>query len=57
MPKKDKKLPIVLSIEEVLLLLQLTKILKHRVVIAMLYGSGLRIGELINLKLSAFDFI
>ena len=56
MPKKDKKLPVVLSIEEVLLLLQLTKNLKHRTVLAMLYGSGLRIGELINLKLSDFDF-
>ncbi|MDN3664385.1 site-specific tyrosine recombinase/integron integrase [Algibacter miyuki] len=56
MPKKDKKLPIVLSIEEVLSLLQATKNLKHRTIIAMLYGSGLRIGELISLKLSDFDF-
>ncbi len=48
MPKKDKKLPVVLSIEEVLQLMQNTKNLKHRVVIAMLYGSGLRIGELHN---------
>lgn len=56
MPKKDKKLPIVLSIEEVFSLLQSTKNLKHRAVIAMLYGSGLRIGEIINLKLSDFDF-
>ncbi len=56
MPKKDKKLPVVLSIEEVLLLLQSTKNLKHRTIIAMLYGSGLRIGELINLKLCDFDF-
>src|SRR5690606_5765774 len=56
MPRKDKKLPTVLSIEEVLLLLQSTKNLKHRTVIAMLYGSGLRIGELIDLKLSDFDF-
>jgi len=56
MPKKDKKLPVVLSIEEALLLIQTTKNLKHRVVIAMLYGSGLRISEIINLKLSDFDF-
>jgi integrase/recombinase XerD len=56
MPKKDKKLPVVLSVEEVLNLLQTTKNLKHRVIIAMLYGSGLRIGELINLELSDFDF-
>jgi site-specific recombinase XerD len=56
MPKKDKKLPIVLSIEEVLLLLQSTKNMKHRVTIAMLYASGLRVGEIINLKLSDFNF-
>lgn len=56
MPKKDKKLPVVLSIEEVLTLIQRTKNLKHRAIIAMLYGSGLRIGELLNLELSDFDF-
>jgi len=56
MPKKDRKLPIVLSIKEVLLIIQKTKNLKHRTIIAMLYGSGLRVGELIHLKLSDFDF-
>lgn len=56
MPKKEKKLPAVLSIEEVLLLLRSTKNLKHRIVIAMLYGSGLRVGEIIDLKLIDFDF-
>jgi site-specific recombinase XerD len=56
MPKKDNKLPVVLSIEEVIALLQSTKNLKHRVTLAILYSSGLRISELINLKLSDFDF-
>ncbi|WP_347174242.1 tyrosine-type recombinase/integrase [Polaribacter uvawellassae] len=56
MPKKDRKLPIVLSIEEIILLLQATKNLKHRVVLAILYSSGLRISEVIDLKLSDFDF-
>lgn len=56
MPKKDKKLPVVLSVEEVFSILKVTKNLKHRVIIAMLYGSGLRIGEIIDLKLSDFDF-
>ncbi|WP_298239277.1 tyrosine-type recombinase/integrase [uncultured Algibacter sp.] len=56
MPKKDKKLPVILSIEEVLLILQSTKNLKHRAVIAMLYSAGLRVGEIINLRLSDFDF-
>ena len=56
MPKKDRKLPVVLSIEEVMLLLQATKNLKHRAILAILYSSGLRISEIINLKLSDFDF-
>ncbi|GEQ86236.1 integrase [Patiriisocius marinistellae] len=56
MPKKDKKLPTVLNIEEILTLIECTKNLKHRAIITMLYASGLRIGELINLELKDFDF-
>jgi site-specific recombinase XerD len=56
MPKKDRKLPVILSIEEVISLLQATRNLKHRVVLAILYSSGLRISEIIDLKLSDFDF-
>lgn len=55
-PRRDKKLPIVLSMEEVLRLLQVTKNLKHKTVIAMLYSCGLRIGELIDVELHCFDF-
>lgn len=51
-PKKSKKLPEVLSIEEIIRLIQVTRNLKHRAIIALLYSSGLRIGELINLKLT-----
>lgn len=56
MPRKDKKLPVILSVEEIMSLLQVTKNLKHRTIIAMLYASGLRIGELLNLELRDFDF-
>lgn len=56
MPTRDKKLPVILSIEEVLQLIQITKNLKHRTIISMLYASGLRVGELINLELKDFDF-
>ncbi len=54
-PRKDHKLPTVLSKEEVIALLQVTKNLKHRTIMALLYSSGLRVGELINLKLNCFD--
>lgn len=55
-PKRPRKLPVVLSMEEVMRLLQVTRNLKHKAIIALLYSSGLRIGELIDLKLNAFDF-
>lgn len=55
-PKRDQKLPAVLSMEEVLMLLKVTRNLKHKTVIALLYSSGLRIGELIDLELHCFDF-
>jgi len=55
MPKKDKKLPVVLSSTEVVLILRATKNLKHRAIIGVLYSSGLRIGELLNLKLGDVD--
>jgi site-specific recombinase XerD len=54
-PKKSKLLPIVLSQQEVITLLQVTKNLKHRAIIALLYSAGLRIGELIGLELRHID--
>ncbi len=54
-PKKDKKLPVILSTTEVLHLLQVTKNLKHRAITAFLYSTGLRIGELLALKIRDID--
>lgn len=54
-PKKSKYLPTVLSYEEVILLIRKTKNLKHRAAIIMLYSCGMRISELLNLKLSDID--
>lgn len=54
-PKKSTYTPTVLSKEEVLDLLRATRNLKHRAVLALIYSSGLRIGELLNLKLADLD--
>lgn len=54
-PGKSKYLPTVLSKEEVLDLLRVTRNLKHRAILALIYSSGLRIGELLNLKLENID--
>lgn len=54
--KKDKRLPIVLSREEVKRLMKAPKLLKHRVLIGLLYGCGLRCFEVRNLRLNDLDF-
>ena len=53
-PKKSRILPTVLSQEDVINLLRCTKNLKHRAILALLYSSGLRIGEVLNLKIEHF---
>ncbi|AVR46058.1 integrase [Christiangramia fulva] len=54
-PKKSSYLPSVLSKEEILDILRVTRNLKHRSVLALIYSSGLRIGELIKLELKDID--
>lgn len=54
-PKRDQFKPEVLGLEEVIRLLQVTHNLKHRFILAMLYSCGLRISELLNMKLNALD--
>lgn len=54
-PRSSSYLPLVLSEEEVIDLLRSTRNLKHRVVLALLYSCGLRIGELISLELFQLD--
>jgi len=54
--ERPKKLPVVLSREEVQLLLKTPKLLKHRVMLGLLYGCGLRCGEVRNLQVKDLDF-
>lgn len=49
-PKKDKRLPEVLSKEEVKKLLTTAETRKSRLMLSLLYSSGLRVSELVNLK-------
>ncbi len=56
MPKKDKSLPEVLSKEEVKKMIEGADNLKSRLIISMLYSSGLRVSELVNLKVDDLDF-
>ncbi len=54
-PKKEKKLPVVLSKEEVRWIMEATHNLKHRTLLSLIYSGGLRIGEAINLKVNDID--
>jgi len=53
--KFPKKLPVVLSHQEMRKLLKVPQLLKHRIVLGLLYGCGLRRFELLNIKLQDVD--
>jgi integrase/recombinase XerD len=55
-PKKEKKLPTVLSVQEVRDLIDSTNFAKSKIILKMLYSSGLRISELVNLTPKDLDF-
>lgn len=54
--KKEKILPKVMSIQEVTAVLTASDNLKHRSMLSLLYSGGLRVGELISLKMSDIDW-
>ncbi len=54
-PIREKVLPEVLSEEEVATILKATKNLKHRAILMTIYSAGLRISELINLRIKDID--
>jgi len=54
-PREEKFLPEVLSQEEVTALLNATDNLKHKAILMTIYSGGLRISELINLKIKDID--
>lgn len=55
-PKKDKTLPEVLTKEEVKTLIESAETKKSKLIISLLYSSGLRVSELVNLKIEDINF-
>ena len=53
--EKDQKLPAVLNGSEVKALLKACKLLKHRLIIGLCYGCGLRCSEVRNIKIADAD--
>jgi integrase/recombinase XerD len=54
-PRHEQKLPVVLSPAEVAALFQSTPNLKHRTILMTIYAAGLRVSELINLRVMDID--
>ncbi len=55
LPKKPKRLPLVISHEEVLTLIGTPTNIKHRAILTTCYATGLRASEVVNLKVSDID--
>jgi len=54
-PKKQKKLPLVLSEMEVKKILEAVTNQKHKLILMLAYSAGLRVSEVVNLKISDID--
>jgi integrase/recombinase XerD len=54
-PQREKILPQVCSEEEIVSIFKSTENLKHRTILMTIYSAGLRISELINLKIAHID--
>jgi len=52
LPKKEKKIPVVLSKGEIVKILSLTKNNKHRLLLSVAYGAGLRVSEVVHLQVA-----
>jgi integrase/recombinase XerD len=53
--KEPKKLPVILSIQEIQQILNLTKNPKHKLLLSLTYGAGLRLSEIISLNIKDVD--
>ncbi|MFZ5989446.1 MAG: tyrosine-type recombinase/integrase [Bacillota bacterium] len=54
-PKSDKKLPIVLSQNQVYKIINSITNIKHKTIILLIYSAGLRVGEVVKLKIKDID--
>ena len=54
-PKKDHRLPVILSPQEVLQLLQAAPSFTHHVIFSTMYGTGMRVSEAVQLRADNID--
>jgi site-specific recombinase XerD len=53
--RKPSRLPVVLSQKEIIKILKLTDNLKHKTILLLIYSAGLRLNELLELKIEDID--
>ncbi len=56
-PKKEKFLPTVLTRVEIIKIINCTHNLKHKLLLSLIYGSGLRVSEVVKIKISHIDLV
>jgi site-specific recombinase XerD len=54
-PRKDKKLPVILSQEEITKILSSVDNIKHKAILMLIYSAGLRVGEVVKLRPEDID--
>jgi site-specific recombinase XerD len=55
-PKRNKTIPEILSVDEIRKLINIVNNIKHKLILRLLYGCGLRVSELVNLRKEDFNF-
>lgn len=54
-PRREHFLPVVLSREEIVRIINCANNIKHKLILSLLYGSGLRVSEVVKLKFGDLD--
>ena len=55
-PKRNQSIPLILSKEEIKQLINATNNIKHKLILKLLYGCGLRVSEIVNIKKDDVNF-
>lgn len=56
-PRKTRRLPVVLSKQEVTSIINQIRNMKHKLIISLIYSAGLRISEAVNLEIKNLDSV